>query len=355
MMLHPNFKLNDQSYNEDSLLEFSKELVNQSLPYNIAVGAFLIDWLNSEETLKVQTSGSTGTPKQILLKKEHMVNSALATGSYFGLKPKDTALLCLSADFIAGKMMLVRAMVLGLEIDIVAPKANPLEGTDKHYDFCAMVPMQVDSSIDCSNQLNTVIIGGAPVSGTLRAKLQGVQANCFETYGMTETITHIAVKKINGFRPEHDEPYFGTLPNISISKDKRGCLVINAPKISDNTIVTNDIVELIDNKSFKWLGRYDNIINSGGVKLITEQIEKKLSTVIKNRFFVAGISDELLGQKLVLVLEGNQNINSIKALINSLDLLSKYEIPKEVFVISEFDETNTGKLNRSETLKLLNG
>ncbi|MDT0621332.1 AMP-binding protein [Croceitalea vernalis] len=355
MMLHPQFKLNGIAYNETSLLEVSTELVKEGNAFEKSVGSFLIEWFINSDVVNVTTSGSTGTPKQITLKKKHMVNSALATGSFFNLKSQNTALLCLSADFIAGKMMLVRAMVLGLELDVVEPSSSPLSKATKCYDFCAMVPMQVENSLRNLKQIDTLIIGGAPLSDALSENLQNVETNCFETYGMTETITHVAVKRANRFNSDRDETYFNTLPNISISKDERGCLVIEAPKISNKTIITNDMVELIDSKRFKWLGRYDTIINSGGVKLIPEQIEKKLNTFIKNRFFVAGIPDDSLGQKVVLVLERTKNRDSIKDEFDFTGILSKYETPKEIIQVDNFIKTKNGKINREETiLEILN-
>lgn len=352
MKIHPNFKLNRQSFTHEQLIEIGYSLIKEGEAHEIAIGDFLLDWLNHSDKIVVQTSGSTATPKQIAIKKTHMVNSALVTGSFFKLKPGNTALLCLSSDFIAGKMMLVRAIVLGLELDIAATSSNPLLNNTNSYDFGAMVPIQVENSLESLHQIKTLIIGGAPVSNTLKDKLQTIQTNCFETYGMTETITHIAARALNNSKSE-GSTCFRILPSIAISKDHRGCLIIDAPKISDTTIVTNDLVELIDDESFEWLGRFDNIINSGGIKLIPEQIEAKLSGLLKNRFLVTGISDENLGQKLVLLVEGEQNHEQIKQLIQSSDVFSKYEIPKEIFSIAHFVETASGKINRLQTIQLI--
>ncbi|MEX0361925.1 MAG: AMP-binding protein, partial [Allomuricauda sp.] len=311
--IHPRFKLNGIHYAFDELLEVGYSLIKEGAPFEKSIGDFLVEWAMEIATVVVQTSGSTGIPKDIGLKKEHMVNSALATGSYFNLLPGNTALLCLPCSSIAGKMMLVRAMVLGLELDYVEPSSTPLSGIGKTYDFSAMVPLQVEKSLVQLNQIKTLIIGGASVSFGLKEKLQTVSTMCYETYGMTETITHVAVNQLNASldcRPEQSEgpidKAFTILPGTAISKDPRGCLVINAPTISDEPVVTNDLVELINETQFLWLGRYDSIINSGGVKLIPEQIEKKLASLIPSRFFVAGIPDKTLGQKLVLVIEGEE-------------------------------------------------
>lgn len=349
--IHPKFKFNGIHYNFEDLQELAYSLVKEGKDFEKSIGNFLMDWLDHSDSLVVRTSGSTGIPKTIALKKEHMANSALATGSFFKMGPGTKALQCLSADYIAGKMMLVRALVLGWELDTVEPSSNPLQYITQHYNFAAMVPVQVQGSISNLKYIDTLIIGGAAVSPELKSNLDKVDTRLFETYGMTETITHIAVKEI-AKGPEDGN--FMALPNVSLSKDHRGCLVIEAPKVSDAIIVTNDLVNLISSQEFRWLGRYDNIINSGGVKLIPEQLESKLSVLIKPRFFVTGIPDAILGQKLVLVVEGNMDGNQLLQEIKSLDTISKFEIPKEIFSVPKFEETGSGKVNRPETLKLLN-
>ena len=349
--IHPKFKFSGFHYDWMDLKELAYSLVKEGKDYEKSIGNFLMDWLDDSDSLIVHTSGSTGIPKAIVLKKEHMVNSALATGAFIKMGPGTKALQCLSADHIAGKMMLVRAMVLGWEIDLVEPSSNPLQFISKHYDFVAMVPMQVQASIPYLNQIGTLIIGGAPISPELKLDLNNVDTRIFETYGMTETITHIAVKELAKGSEDFN---FKSLPDVVLSKDHRDCLVIKAPKVSDTVIVTNDLVNLISSTEFKWLGRYDNVINSGGVKIIPELLENKLSSLIKSRFFVAGIPDPNLGQKLILLVEGNEDENQLSQDIKSLNTISKYEIPKEIFSVPQFVETGSGKVNRNETLGLLN-
>ncbi|WP_431123763.1 AMP-binding protein [Flagellimonas flava] len=364
--IHPSFKLNGIHYACNELPEVGYSLIKEGVPFEKSIGDFLVEWGMETATVVVQTSGSTGTPKDIALKKEHMVNSALATGSYFNLEPGNSALLCLPCSSIAGKMMLVRAMVLGLELDYVEPSSMPLSGIRKTYDFSAMVPLQVGKSLVQLNQIKSLIIGGASVSFGLKEKLQTVSTTCYETYGMTETISHVAVKAIQNskFKIENSgnpiveqsnnrtiqQSNFSALPNITFSQDSRSCLVIEAPKISDELVVTNDIVELISKTEFQWLGRYDSVINSGGVKLIPEQIEKKLASLIPSRFFVAGIPDKTLGQKLVLVIEGEEKDSSeLLQQIKSLEDLDKYEVPKDILCLSKFIETTSGKVDRLKT------
>lgn len=345
--IHPDFQLNDAIYSRQELKRLAETLYKKGEAFQKPIGYFLLDWLSDSSTVKVNTSGSTGTPKTIVLKKEHMVNSALATGTYFGLGPKQKALLCLPCTGIAGKMMLVRAMVLGLHLDMVEPSSNPLTDTAKTYDFVAMVPLQVKNSIHEMDRVGQVIIGGAPVDSNLRSELSKLPVRAYETYGMTETITHIAVKGID----ENLAAPFEVLPNVAISKDDRGCLVIDAPKISDSKVITNDLVELINENEFIWLGRYDSIINSGGIKLVPEKIEKKLSSIIGLRFFVAGIPDDVLGEKLVLVIESDPfDTDQLFLKMKGLEGISKYEVPKQVFFVESFIETPSKKVDRKKTL-----
>ena len=353
--LHSNFQLNGNSYSIKDLKEYAYSLVKEGESYEVHLGDFILDWLSSSTTLIVNTSGSTGAPKAIRINKEHMINSALATGSFFGLESGSTALLCLPADFIAGKMMLVRAMVLGLRLTCVAPTSNPLEDMQVSYDFAAMVPLQLRNSIKHIGGIHTLIVGGAPFSEDLKSQVSQIRTKVFETYGMTETITHIAVKQVNHleFAEKEQENLFKAVPNVKLSIDSRECLIIDAPKVSDNLIVTNDIVTLVSNSQFKWLGRFDTIINSGGIKLIPEQIEALLSHLISQRFFVAGVPDKILGQKLVLLVEGELAVTNLQEQIASLTTLSKYQIPKNIFLVSKFLNTKNGKIDRFKTLSLI--
>lgn len=352
--IHFRFKFNGFHPSVDELKEIGYSLIKEGTLFEQAIGDFLLDWLDEKPVVKVKTSGSTGIPKSILLKKSQMVNSALATGDFFGLRPGDSALLCLPADFIAGKMMLVRAMVLGLELHYVEPSSNPLEYNTNSYDFCAMVPLQLEKSLGQLKRIRIVLVGGASVSNALKKKVEHESTTIFETYGMTETITHIAVRKIHAAIPSKVvDSFFRTLPGVTVSTDSRNCLVIDAPDVCDDTVVTNDLVDLVSETEFKWLGRYDNVINSGGVKLIPEQIETKLAQIIMKRFFVAGLPDEKLGQKLVLVIEGEMDTNNLLQEIISSRVLNKFEVPKAIYAVLKFIESDNGKILRHETLKIL--
>ncbi|WP_055444638.1 AMP-binding protein [Lacinutrix himadriensis] len=354
--IHNRFKLNSSSFLYEDLEEVAYSYVKEGLPFEKEIGDFLIDWLDDKDYVLAQTSGSTGKPKSIKLQKQAMVHSAIATGDFFNLQPGDTALHCLPSRYIAGKMMLVRAMILGLELDITEPTSQPVFDYEQHYDFCAMVPLQLQKVKAYCNNIKTLIVGGAAVSSSLKEAIQGIKTNVFETYGMTETITHIAVKKINNFKIEtecHAElveaSHFKTLPNIHISQDERNCLVIEAPKLSETKIITNDVVKLHSETSFEWLGRYDNVVNSGGVKLFPEQIEAKLESKMSTRFFITKEKEETLGECIILVVESKSN--TVDASVFSG--LTKFEIPKKIYSVEKFIESANGKILRQQTLKSL--
>lgn len=341
--VHNKFKLNGKYYSKNEINRVAVGFIKEGEAYEKNIFCFLLNWFDSKPYIDVKTSGTTGNPKVIQIEKQAMVESALATGDFFQLHTGDKALLCLSTNYIAGKMMLVRAIILGLEIDTVDPSSNPLKNNLKQYDFVAMVPLQVEQSLKYLNNVKKLIIGGAALHTNLRNKLVAIDSEIYETYGMTETITHIAAKKI-------DEENFNALPDVVFSVNSNNCLQISAPRVSKKLIITNDIVDLVSNNSFRLLGRFDNVINSGGVKLFPEIIENKLQDKISHRFFISSIEDVKLGEVVVLVIEANDNIELQK---EAFEHLEKYETPKKIFYINKFIETETGKINRKETFKII--
>lgn len=347
--IHSSFKLNGLQYSTSELFEFAKDLENNGAHYEINIGKFLRQWLDENDSVPVKTSGSTGKPKEIRLFKVNMINSAKATGIFFKLGENTTALLCLPANYIAGKMMLVRALTLGWDLHIVAPQKDALTQYDNDYDFVAMVPFQVHHSIKALKKVHKLIIGGGAVSAELNKKLQEVDTEAFATYGMTETSTHIAVRRINGLAKSTD---FTALPNVKFTKDERGCLVIDAPAILEEKIITNDLVKLISPTSFKLLGRIDNVINSGGIKIFPERLEERLSSFIDLPFIIASEKDEQLGERIILIFE-NDGSQKIPDFSKAFSKLKSYKRPKKVYTFSKFPFTETGKIKRSEVLEAL--
>ncbi len=337
--VHNYFKINGDHLNGEELRSVAYSFIKEGDLNEQAIGEFLLDWFDQKEYIEMKTSGTTGLPKVVRLQKQAMIQSALATGDFFDLKPGDKALLCLPVKFVAGKMMLVRSLILGLDLHITEPSTEPLALNKTVYDFVAMVPLQVQNSIEALKKIKKLIVGGAKMDAALEDKLLPLKTEVYETYGMTETITHIAARKVG-------EKAFTVLPNVKITKDNRGCLVIDIPAISEEPIVTNDLIELIRENQFIFLGRIDNVINSGGVKLIPEQIEAKLIGKISSRFFVTGIPDSMLGEKLILVIEGEKQ--DFPA--GFFDVLDKYEKPKEIVFVRKFKENENGKLLRKPSL-----
>lgn len=337
--VHNSFKLDGFHLNKEDLCRVAYCYIKEGADFEKPVGDFILNWFDTRSFIEMSTSGTTGKPKIIKVDKQAMVNSALATADFFDLSPGNKVLNCLPVHYIAGKMMFIRSFIIGLDMDFVAPSSHPMQNNTFKYDFVAMVPLQAQNSMNELQNVKKMIIGGVKINPKLEKKLLKTKVAAFETYGMTETITHIAAKKIG-------EKVFTVLPNVAISIDKNNCLIIKAPKISGETIVTNDIVELVNEKQFVFLGRFDNVINSGGIKLIPEQIEHKLSKMIKARFFVSSKPDAILGEKLILVIEGEKQ--TIDPII--FTVLDKYEKPKEIIFVTQFKETANGKIIRKESL-----
>lgn len=334
--VHPAFKLNGFSFSRADLQRVAYAFIKEGDEHEQAIGLFLLHWFDESNTIHLTTSGTTGFPKLIEVSKAAMVRSAKATGAYFDMNENSSALLCLSAQFIAGKMMLVRAMQLGWHLDVCIPTATPLQKNQKTYDFVAMVPMQVANSLPALKQIKTLLIGGAPMSISLRNQLLDLGYNAFESYGMTETITHIAIKSIS-------ETYFTAIPGVSFSVTQQNCLQIAAPHLTPELVKTNDVVHLINETQFEFLGRLDNAINSGGIKLFPEVIEQKLAQIVPHRFYICGKSDEKWGEIVVLVIESLPYDLPIEEISNKV---LPYEKPKEVYFIPKFQETKTGKIKR---------
>lgn len=360
-MAFETLKLNGTSYQRTEVLELAHQVLRsgKAADHEIALYEFLIQWFNAEPYIQVSTSGSTGTPKKIKLAKEQMKNSADMTLSYLDLKPGDKALLALSANYIAGKMMVVRSIVGQLDLLCVAPNNNPLKdvAADEHIHFAAFVPMQMqhivadDKTLDKARQIDNIILGGSPVNTELQETLVSFPNGVYETFGMTETISHVAMRKLS--QGTTQVPFETTDDNIILGQDDRDCLVVIAPGISNGPVITNDVVELQDERHFKWLGRVDNVVNSGGIKLFPELLEKNLSGVLPFNYFMAGIPDTELGQKLVLIVEhadveSDELIADIKRYFKS-----RYEVPKQAIGIKKFEQTPNGKLNRNGTLSKL--
>ena len=324
------------------------EGVKQSTRQNIL--KFVKNWNSKFETISVTTSGSTGKPKLIELSKSQMKASALATISFFNLSSDQTILLALSIDYIAGKMMLIRALEKNMTIIVAPLQSNPLLLNLTHkIHFSAFVPMQVqtilNNKISKKNYelIDTVIIGGGVINETLENQLSSLNNHNYATFGMTETISHIGLRNIS-----KQEKHYTALPNITFKVNATNCLVINAPLINSTiNLQTTDVVELLNSKQFIWKGRADFVINSGGIKLHPEFLEKKIEHILPdNRFYFIGVKDDVLGEKLVLNIESQSPLDSKNIMLLLKKILDKFEQPKLIVIIAKFTETKTGKVKR---------
>ncbi|MFC2097366.1 AMP-binding protein [Bacteroidota bacterium] len=336
-------------------------LISPSLGWKKDIARTILLWFNTNDFIVIETSGSTGTPKKIKLLKKHMISSAYLTINKFHLKEDQTTLLCLPAKYIAGMMMVVRAIIAKMNLVICPPSVDPIEffKYSMKIDFAPMLPMQLYNISNNKKSLTylqenfkTVLLGGGSVSEKLKKHIQKLSVNVYESYGMTETITHIAVKKLN---TKNKQLNFKPFQGINIGKDKRNCLVIDLQKLYNKTIITNDIVKIQSDNGFMILGRIDNVINTGGLKIIPEKLENKIEDIYNNNFIISSIPDDELGEKIVLIIErpglNQQEKDAVHTKLKNT--LAKKEIPKDIFTLNKFIYTKNNKINRLETRKKL--
>lgn len=318
----------------------------------MTLNEFLTEWQREDPCVKVQTSGSTGNPKPMLVEKRRMLASARITCDFLGLKPGDTALLCMSLDYIAGKMMVVRGLERDLRLISVPPSGHPLATVQQEITFAAMVPMQVYNSLQVPEererlrQIKHLIIGGGAISDQLADELHDFPHHVWSTYGMTETLSHIALRRLNG--PEASD-WYTPFPSVNVSLNEADCLVINAPEVCAESLVTNDIAELsLDGRRFRILGRRDNVICSGGLKIQAEELERKLSPYMRVPYLISSRPDDKFGEIVVLLTEGD--VDEVRQVCESV--LPKYHQPRAYVQVARIPLTETGKPARKQA-KLL--
>ena len=342
---------------------------------------FLSEWNNGSDRVLVHTSGSTGKPKPMMVEKKRMLNSARITCDFLGLKPGDSALLCMSLDYIAGKMVVVRSIERHLHLISVSPSGHPLKNIDLkgvngkdvngEITFAAMVPMQVYNTLQVPEErerlthIRHLIIGGGAIDASLEKELQALPGNIaiWSTYGMTETLSHIALRRING---DEASEWYQPFDSVKISQTEEGCLVIDAPLVCAETLVTNDIVEIesyiynkVEKLRFRIKGRKDNVICSGGIKIQIEEVEALLKPHLEKPFMLAKKKDEKFGEIAVLLTE-DEDLKKVEATIRRLlsgrsddsnksseSANHKYWIPREYLHVDHLPLTETGKPKRS--------
>ena len=312
---------------------------------------FLLEWRSDSPYVEVKSSGSTGEPKRMMVEKRRMMNSARITCDFLGLKPGDTALLCMSLNYIAGKMMVVRSIERNLKLITVEPSGHPLT-EDSKYDLVAMVPMQVYNSLQVPEekerlmQIKHLIIGGGAIDETMEEELRDFPNAIWSTYGMTETLSHIALRRLNG---KEASEWYEPFPSVKVRLNEEGCLVIDAPEVCEETLVTNDIAEIeASGRRFRILGRKDNVICSGGIKIQTEEVERTLKPYLDAPYMISKRPDPKFGEIVVLLTEGD--ISDAREACERI--LPKYQQPKDYLRVDRIPLTETGKPARKEAEKL---
>jgi O-succinylbenzoic acid--CoA ligase len=328
---------------------YTKETIDQVPDYDQgSLRGFLKDWMSDHPEITVQTSGSTGVPKSMQVAKNAMLVSADRTLNFFGLAPEMTALLCLPTSFIAGKMMVVRALLGQLRLITTPPSGRPLQDLSTNVDLAAFTPMQMLNELKVAQpklrHLKNVLIGGGKVDAQLDRMLQNQPFSAYETYGMTETLSHIALRRINGIGRQSA---FVPLENVRIHTDPRGCLTLDASGITEGSMVTNDLAAIQPDGTFIILGRADHIINSGGIKISPETLEDQIRHLLTVPFILSAIDHETLGQQIVLVTEG-EPAHADTLLYQIKPLLPQYQYPKHLYTLPLFPKTESGKIKRHD-------
>ena len=338
----------------------------------MTVNDFLQEWNSPSETLLVHTSGSTGKPKPMWVEKQRMLNSAHITRDFLGLRPGDSALLCMSLDYIAGKMMVVRSIERKLRLFSVKPSGHPLSDeslakmVEMDFDFVAMVPMQVYNTLQVPQErerlsrIKHLIIGGGAIDDALAEELRSLPGAVWSTYGMTETLSHIALRRLNG---EEASEWYQPFDSVGVSLNSDGCLVIDAPLVCSEPLVTNDIAEIKQQETsshssdassslktssphvlFRIKGRKDNVICSGGIKIQIEEVENLLRQHLDAPFLLAKKKDEKFGEIAVLVTESG-DLEGVEAICRQV--LPKYWVPRQYLHFDQLPMTETGKPKRA--------
>ncbi|RSK44205.1 AMP-binding protein [Hymenobacter perfusus] len=367
LLLPDSLLLNGREFRYADIQQYPARAPQDLNGYEARVLDFVRQWLNGAQEFGLRTSGSTGQPQLIQLKRRQLEASARRTGDYFDLGPGDRMLVCLNCEFVGGLMMLVRGLERRMHLTIVEPQADPLalvlEAVD--FDFTSFVPLQVRAVLAAGhvsrlNRMKGILVGGAAVERSLEKEIQQLRVPVYVTYGMTETASHIALRRLNGPTVQHT---YQVLPGITVAQDARGCLTVRADVTENQLITTNDRITLAeDGRSFEWLGRVDFVINTGGVKVQAEKVEQVLEVALtelnlSRRAFVAGRPDKRLGEQVTAFLEGPKLTITQQEHLQTLlsQRLDKYEVPRALVFVPEFRTTASGKLDRPATLRRVNG
>jgi len=340
---------NEFSGNADQLLSWAQSRALNCPPWEQDHLSFLILWFSGAHRFVFHTSGSTGVPSEVMFTRTQLEASARMTAQAFSCGRGTRAILPLPSSFVAGKMMLARTVINGWNLTWVEPASDPFHGQQPEADFIPLTPMQLSVMWEINphilDRIKIVLVGGAALNLALEKKLQGCPARIVATYGMTETLTHVAIREVNG---PHRSEFFYPLPGVKLNSGEHGELSIQAVHLGSDTVVTTDAVEWNDRGGFRVLGRLDNVINTGGVKVFPEKIEQQLAAGIQRPTYVTHRFDEVLGQKVVLCIEGQPLSEEEETMIETLvqAMPDAFERPREWIVIPCFERTSAGKIIR---------
>lgn len=321
--------------------------------FEVTLFSFLDDWFAPSPYITVHTSGSTGTPKELTVKKEQMIQSARMTCTFLQLNKGGNVLLCMPLNYIAGKMIVVRALVAGLNLYPVPPSGHPLAETNTVFQFAAMIPLQVFNSLQVPEEkeqlrrIEKIIIGGGVIDPLLENELKDFPGEIYSTYGMTETLSHIAMRKLNGM--DASEAYT-PLPSVTLGLSPDETLIIHAPLVNDIQLTTNDVARILPDGRFAILGRKDNIINSGGIKVQAEEIENLLHQIVGTAYAVTSRPDPKFGEIVVLLVE--PPANHFQLMESMRKILTPYQLPKLILTVDVLPLTESGKINRAKVKEI---
>lgn len=354
-------KIDGHLYSQEDVREFAETKEYGALPiWKQKIFRFLNLWWSESDTITQYTSGSTGAPKAIELSKKAMMASARRTCRFFCITDFSRIGLCLSTDYIAGKMIIVRALFAKAELVTVAPEGHPYRDFTGILDFVAMVPLQAENMLEAGTSMamyRTILLGGADISPELEELLAEQETAYYLGYGMTETCSHVAIRRL-GVRKEDskelEEPRYQAMSDVQLKLDNRGCLVIDDLATNTEPLFTNDMVDLFED-SFIWKGRFDNVINSGGIKYSPEELEQKINSVFDSAYLISSVSDKRLGNKIILIIEDENLAEGSRVLMDKekkqllkklRPFLTKYALPYEIIMVPQIARTANGKVNR---------
>lgn len=348
-IINQDITIEGKKYLPDEIKHIMENKPSGFAKFHLEVLQFLNSWFDGTDEIYISTSGSTGKPSTLKVKKEKMINSAAISCDFFNLKSGDKCLLCLPVNFIAGKMLIVRALVAGLDLYPVEPSGHPLKNIENNFRFASVVPLQVYNSLQSEiesrrlKNIEILLIGGGSLETDLENKLKNFPNSVYLSYGMAETLSHIAMRRING---EGASKFYKPLPCVSVSLSDEGTIVINAPEVCEKALTTNDMGKINSDGSFSILGRKDNVIDTGGIKVQTETLEAEISSFFHGPFAISSAPDSKFGEIIVMVTESPVDTQILR------NKLSPYQIPKLIIQVESIPRTESGKINRYELKKL---